>query len=49
MIDLVAFWNRKVQFHTIFANERQVIYVMYHKKRKYLEVKLGKCKEFVRG
>ena len=38
-----------MQFHTIYANERHVVQVVYFKKRKYLEVKLGKKKEFVRG
>ena len=37
------------QFHTIYDNVRHVISVTYFKKRKYLEVRLNKAKEFVRG
>ena len=37
------------QFHTIYDNVRHVISVTYNKKRKYLEVRLNKSKEFVRG
>ena len=37
------------QFHTIYDNVRHVISVTYFKKRKYLEVRLNKSKEFVRG
>ena len=37
------------QFHTIYNNVRHVISVTYFKKRKYLEVRLNKAKEFVRG
>ena len=49
MIDLVASCDRHVQFHMIFDNERQVVEVKYLKKRKYLEVRLGKYKEFLKG
>jgi len=41
--------QRITQFHTIYDNVRQVISVTYFKKRKYLEVRLNKAKEFVRG
>ena len=37
------------QFHTIYDNVRHVISVTYFKKRKFLEVRLNKTKEFVRG
>ena len=37
------------QFHTIYDNVRHVISVTYFKKRKYLEVRLNKAKESVRG
>ena len=36
-------------FHTIYDNVRQVISVTYFKKRKFLEVRLNKTKECVRG
>ena len=39
---------RMTQFHTIYNNVRHVISVSYFKKRKYLEVRLNKAKEFVR-
>ena len=41
--------QRMTQFHTIYDNVRHVISVTYFKKRKYLEVRLNKAKEFVRG
>ena len=41
--------QRMTQFHTIYDNVRQVISVTYFKKRKYLEVRLNKAKESVRG
>ena len=41
--------QRFTQFHTIYDNVRHVITVTYFKKRKYLEVRLNKAKEFVRG
>ena len=41
-------YERFVQFHTIFDNERRVITVTYFKKRKYLEVRLDKKKEFLK-
>ena len=37
------------QFHTIYDNVRHVISVTYLKKRKFLEVRLNKAKESVRG
>ena len=40
---------RMTQFHTIYDNVRHVISVTYFKKRKYLEVRLNKTKEVVRG
>ena len=49
MIDLVASCDRLVQFHTIYNNERHVVAVTHLKKRKYLEVKLYKKKEILRG
>jgi len=39
--------QRMTQFHTIYDNVRHVISVTYFKKRKYLEVRLNKAKEFV--
>ena len=33
----------------IYNNERHVVSCVYFKKRKYLEVKMGKKKEFLRG
>jgi len=41
--------QRITQFHSIYDNKRHVITVTYFKKRKYLEVRLNKAKEFVRG
>jgi len=41
--------QRMTQFHAIYDNVRQVISVTYFKKRKYLEVRLNKAKEGVRG
>ena len=40
---------RITQFHSIYDNKRHVITVTYFKKRKYLEVRLNKAKDFVRG
>ena len=41
--------HRMTQFHTIYNNVRQVITVTYFMKRKYLEVRLNKAKEGVKG
>ena len=38
---------RHVQFHSIFDGEKHVIEVSYHRKRKRIELKLGKKREGV--
>ena len=41
--------HRITQFHAIYDNVRHVISVNYFKKRRFLEVRLNKAKESVRG
>ena len=40
---------RRVEFHLIYKNERHVVTATYHLKRKLLELRCKKKKEFVRG